>query len=89
MVGKEPLSPGVKVFMTEEKALWHEMEREDSQQGSSSKGALFTVVSSVRKLSQIRAGPSGRQVREEELDSEEAKVVYSEEDPTNVKLEVS
>ena len=44
MVDQEPLYPGVNVFMTKEKALWHEMECGDSQQGSNSEGTLFTVV---------------------------------------------
>ena len=78
MVGQEPLSPSVKVFITEEEALWHEMERGNSQQGSSSEGALFTAMPSVRELSQIRADLSGPQVGEEEFDSKEIEVVYSE-----------
>ena len=31
MVGKEPSSPSVRVFMIEEKALWYEFEYVDSQ----------------------------------------------------------
>ena len=34
---------------------------------------------SARALSQVRASPSGRQVGEEEFDSEDIEVVYSEE----------
>ena len=89
MVGQEPLSPGVKVFMTKEEALWHEMECGDSQQGNSSKGALFTAVQSAREFTQIGASLSGRQVREEEFDSKEIEVVYSKKDLDNVEPEVS
>ena len=31
MVGQEPLSPGVRVFMIEEEALWYKLECVDSQ----------------------------------------------------------
>ena len=65
------------------------MERGDSQQGSSSEGAMYSTVPSVRALSQVRVGPSDRQVGEEEIDSEEIKVVYSEEDLDTVELEVT
>ena len=44
MVGQEPLSPRVRVFMTEEEALFHEMECGDSQQGNSSEGAIYSAV---------------------------------------------
>ena len=52
-------------YMTEEEALFAEMERADSQQGSSSKGALFGSVSCVWALSQFGVGPSGQQVGEQ------------------------
>lgn len=74
MVSQESLSPGMKVFMIEEEALWHEIECADSQQGSSSEGNLLTAVMSARALSQIGTGPSGRHI--EKVDSEETEIVY-------------
>ena len=50
MVGQEPLSPDVRVFMTEEEALFYEFECGDSQHGSSSEGALLTAMPSARAL---------------------------------------
>ena len=41
MVGQEPLSPGVRVFMTEEEALFYEMECGDSQREAVLKGPHF------------------------------------------------
>lgn len=87
MASREPKSPKVTVYMTEEEALWAEMERADSQQGSSFERALFSEVLSARALSQVGVGPSGRQVRDEEFDSEEIEVLYSE--PETVKLELT
>ena len=52
------------------------MERGDSQQGSSSKGAIYSTVSSARALSQVGVGPSGRQAGEDEFDSEDIELVY-------------
>ena len=60
MAGHVPSSPEVIVYMTEEEALWAEIEHADSQQGSSSEGALFSEVLSVRELFEVGAGPSGR-----------------------------
>ena len=40
MVDQYPLLPEVRLFMTEEEALWYEFEHVDSQQGSSSEGNL-------------------------------------------------
>ena len=51
MVGQDPLSPEVRVFMTEEEALWYEFKHVDSQQGSSFEGNLLTSVPSARALS--------------------------------------
>ena len=65
--------------MIEEKALYAEWERADSQQGNSSEGALFSSVPSTRALSHLGAGPSGRQIGKEEVDSKEIEVVYPEE----------
>ena len=73
--------------MTDENALFYEMECGDCQQGSSSEGALFSVVPSARALSQIGVGPSGRHI--EEVDSEETEVVYFEEAPGNVEANAS
>ena len=63
--------------MIEEEAMWYELECVDSQQASSSKGALLTTVPSARALSQTGARPSGCQI--EEVNSEETEVVYSKE----------
>ena len=54
----------VEIFMVEEEALYAEWENADSEQGSSSEGALFTIVSSTRELSHLRAGPSDYQIGE-------------------------
>ena len=86
MAGKEPSSPSVRVFMTEEEALWNEFEHVDSQQGSSYEENLWVDVSSVRALSQAGAGPSGHVAKM--VDSEEIEVVYSEE-PVHVVAEIS
>ena len=51
MSSSEPLSPGVRVYMTEKEALWHEFEHGVSQQGSSSEGNPFADVPSARVLS--------------------------------------
>ena len=53
-------------------------EHTDSQQGSSSKGTLFSSVLSTSALSHIGVGPSSRQVEEEEVNSDEIEVLYSE-----------
>ena len=60
MAGRVTRSQDVEVFMTKEESLFAEWEHADSQQGSSSEGALFSLVLSVRALSHIGAGPSGR-----------------------------
>ena len=52
LADEEPLSPSVRVFMTEKEALWYEFEHVDSQQGSSSKGNLEADMPSTRALSQ-------------------------------------
>ena len=64
--------------MTEEEALFTEWERVDTQQGSSSKGALFSFVPSSRALSHIGAILSGHQVGGEKVDFEDIEVVYFE-----------
>ena len=74
--------------MIEEEALWHELECVNSQQGSSLEGAIFGTVPSERVLSQVRVGPSVRQMGEEEFNSE-TEVVYSEEDPDIVETHAS
>ena len=89
MTGREQLSPGVTVYMIEEEASFAEWECIDSQKGSSSEGALFISVPSARAFSQVGASPSGRQVREEEVDFEDIEVVYFEEDPDMVEPEVT
>ena len=68
MSDSESLSTGVKIFMIEKEALWHEFEHGFSQQGNSSEGNLFADVPSARALSQSGAGPSGRMT--EEVNSE-------------------
>ena len=59
MSKREGSSPNVRVFMTENEALWYEFEHGFSQQGSSSEGNPWADLSSARALSQARAGPSG------------------------------
>ena len=73
MSDSESLSTGVKVYMTEKEALWHEFEHGFSQQGSSSEGNLYADIPSARVLSHSGAGPSGRVT--EEVDSEETQVL--------------
>ena len=81
MSDDDSLSLGVKVFMSEKEALWHEFKHGFSQQGSSSEGNPFADVPCGRILSQTRAGPSGRVTEEvnsddaEEVDSEETHVI--------------
>ena len=87
MVGQEPLSPDVRIFMAEEEALFYEWECGDSQQGSSSEGNLWAAVPSGTILSQIGAKPSGRVL--EEVDFKETEAVYFEEAPGYVEAEVS
>ena len=69
-------SPEVRVFMTEEEALWYEFEHGFSQQGSSSEGNPHAEIPSARVLSETGAGPSGQVTEEvdsdgDEVDSEE------------------
>ena len=52
MSDSESLSTGVRVFMTEKEALWHEFEHGVSQQGSSSEGNPFADIPSARVMSQ-------------------------------------
>ena len=59
MSNSKSLSPEVRVFMTEEEVLWHELEHGVSQQGSSSEGNPWADVPSARALSQSKAEPSG------------------------------
>ena len=59
MSEEEGSSPNVRVFMTENEALWYEFEHGFSQQGSSSEGNPWVDVPSARALSQAEAGPSG------------------------------
>ena len=77
MAGRAPNSPNVEVFMTKEEALFAEWENVDSQQGSSSEGAHFSSVPSASALSHIRDGLSGRQVGEDEVDSNENDCSFS------------
>ena len=77
MVGRVPRSLEVTVYMTGEEALFAKMECANSQQGSSFEGALIEVLS-ARALSQVGVSPRGQQVGEEEVDSEDIEVVYSE-----------
>ena len=44
MSDSESLSPGVRVFLTEKEALWHEFEHGVSQQGSSSEGNPYADI---------------------------------------------
>ena len=50
---------------------------------------MFSSFPSARALFQIGASPSGHQVGEEEFYSEEIEVVYFEEDPDKVELEMT
>ena len=86
MSDDESLSPGVRVFMMEKKALWHEFEHGFSQQGSSSEGNPWADVPSARALSQAGAGPSGRGIDEVNFDDIEA--VDSEETPDIAETEM-
>ena len=70
MSDSESLSLGVRIFMSEKEALWHEFEHGFSQQGSSSEGNPFADVPCARIMSQARAGPSGRVTKE--VDSDDA-----------------
>jgi Putative gypsy type transposon len=79
MSDSESLSAGVRVFMTEKEALWHEFEHGVSQQGSSSEGNPYAEIPSARVLSETGAGPSGRVTEEvdsdgDEVDSEETQI---------------
>ena len=58
MMDQDPLSPEVRVVVTEEEALWYEFGHADSQQGSSSEGNVLTTVLTARALSQDVAGLS-------------------------------
>ena len=76
----ESSSPEVRVFMTEEEMLWHELEHGVSQQGSSSEGNPYADILSARVLSETGAGPSGRVTEEvdsdgDEVNSEETQVL--------------
>ena len=79
MSDSESLSTGLKIYMTEKKALWHEFEHGFS--GSSSEGNPFVDVPSARVLSHSGAGPSGRMTEEvdsdddDEVDSEDTQVL--------------
>ena len=52
MSNSKSSSPEVRVFMTEEEVLWHELEHGVSQQGSSSEGNPFADIPSARAMSQ-------------------------------------
>ena len=70
----ESSSPEVRVFMTEEEALWHELEHGVSQQGSNSEGNPLANIPSARVLSHAGAGPSGGPTEEVDSDDDEAEV---------------
>ena len=74
MSESEPSTPEVRVFMTEEEVLWHELEHGLSQQGSSSEGNPFADIPSARVMSQTGAGPSGRVTEGVDSDDDEAEV---------------
>ena len=74
MSESEPSTPEVRVFMTEEEVLWHELEHGVSQQGSSSEGNPFADIPSARVMSQTGAGPSGRVTEGVDSDDDEAEV---------------
>ena len=44
MADEKPSSSSIRVFMTEEEALWYEFAHVDSQLGSSSKGNMLATV---------------------------------------------
>lgn len=80
MSDSDSLSAGVRVFMTEEEALWYEFEHGVSQQGSSSEGNPCAGIPSARILSEAGAGPSGRMTEDvdsdgDEVDSEETQIL--------------
>ena len=79
MSEEEGSSLEVRVFMTEHEMLWYEFEHGFSQQGSSSEGNPWVDVPSARALSQAGPGPSGRMT--DDVDSDDAEVVDSEETP--------
>ena len=70
----ESSSLEVRVFMTEEEALWHELEHGVSQQGSSSEMNPLVNIPSARVLSNAGAGSSGRLTEEVDSDDDEAEV---------------
>ena len=74
----ESSSPEVRVFMTEEEALWHELEHGVSQQGSSSEGNPLVNIPSARVLSHAGAEPSDRLMEEVDSDDDEAEVDLEE-----------
>ena len=84
MSEEEGSSPNVRVFMTEKEALWYEFEHGFSQLGSSSEGNPWVDLLSARALSQVRAGPSGRNM--EDVESDDIEVVYSEKVPVNTEM---
>ena len=60
MAVREPLSPHVEVFMTEEEALWAEWERgDDSKQGSITERIIPFTILSAWAMSNIEAGQAG------------------------------
>ena len=63
--------------MTKEEALWGKM-GENFEQGSSLEEVFYIAVPSARELAHLEAGPSGHHLEEEEVDSDDIKVVYTE-----------
>ena len=72
--------------MIEDEALWYEFGHANSQQEGSSEGNLWAAVPSARALSQVGAGPSGRNI--EKVDSDDIEVVYSKGMPSNATIVV-
>ena len=81
MAGHDPSCPRVEVFMTEEKALWAEWEHnDDSDHGSSSEGILLLTLLSAWAMSNVEAGPSGRDLSAKDVKTEDLKFVDTQKD---------
>ena len=81
MAGHDPSSSRVEVFMTEEKALWAEWEHnDDSDHGSNSKGILPLTLMIAWAMSNVEAGPSGRDLSAKDVKTEDLKFVEAQKD---------
>ena len=81
VVGYDPSSSHVEVFMNEEKALWAEWKHSDDfDQGSSSKGILPLTLSSAWAMSNVEAGPSGHDLSAEDVEIKDIRFVEAKKD---------